>query len=85
MRVNNGEMGNIRKIKEGFPKEQMVDLRADGKRFTRQRDRMGQKAFRSEATACAKALWWENHSVPERMKGQHGEGGGTCYEMKMET
>lgn len=35
------------------------DLRADGERFTMQRDMRGERAFRTEATARAKALRWE--------------------------
>lgn len=48
----------------------MTDVRADGERFTRPRDRKGDRVFRTEAT-CAKALRWEKHSIPKKMKGQH--------------
>ena len=58
-------------IREGFLQEQMTDVRADGERFTRPRDRKGDIVFRTEATACAKALRWEKHSIPKKMKAKY--------------
>lgn len=47
-------------IREGFLQEQMTDVRADGEKFTRPRDRKGDRVFTTEATVCAKALRWES-------------------------
>lgn len=52
-------MGNCKEDQKSFPKEQITELGADGERLTRQRDRMGERAFGTESTACAEDLRWE--------------------------
>lgn len=59
MRAYNGGMGNYKEDQKSFPEEQKTELGADGERLTRQRNRMGERAFGTEATACAEDLRWE--------------------------